>query len=94
MALPANAQEGSGTAESIYLKSEKDSATVCTWQAKLKGSTNKFVGYVGSVEEATTVIRQYELETTTKFSCFKSDKMFGAGGKIIMKQQNNYALIN
>ena len=27
-------------------------------------------------------------------SRFKSDKMFGAGGKIIMKQQNNYALIN
>ncbi|CAH3024912.1 unnamed protein product [Porites evermanni] len=79
MALPANAQEGSGTAEGIYLESEKDSATVCTWQAKLRGSTNKFVGYVGSVEEAMTVIRQYELETTTKFSCFKSDKMFGAG---------------
>ncbi|CAH3189586.1 unnamed protein product [Porites lobata] len=78
MALPANAQEGSGTAEGIYLESEKDSATVCTWQAKLRGSTNKFVGYVGSVEEAMTVIRQYEPETTTKFSCFKSDKMFGA----------------
>ena len=46
----------------------------------------EFVGFVGSVEEAMTVIRQYELETTTKFSCFKSDKMFGAGGKIIMKQ--------
>ena len=91
MALPANAQEGIGTAEGIYLESEKDSATVCTWQVKLRGSTNKFVGYVGSVEEATTV---YELETTTKFSCFKSDKMFAAGGKIIMKQQNNYALIN
>ena len=96
MALPANAQEGCGTAEGIYLESEKESATVtvCTWQAKLRGSTNKFVGYVGSVEEAMTVIRQYELETTTKFSCFKSDKMFGAGGKIIMKQQNNYALFN
>ena len=94
MALLANAQEGSGTAEGIYLESEKDSATVRTWQAKLRGSTNKFVGYVGSVEEAVTVIRQYELETTTKFSCFKWDKMFGAGGKIIMQQQNNYALIN
>ena len=51
MALPANAQEGSGTAEGIYLESEKDSATVCTWQAKLRGSTNRFVGYVGSVEK-------------------------------------------
>ena len=51
MALPANAQEGSGTAEGIYLESEKDSATVCTWQAKLRESTNRFVGYVGSVEK-------------------------------------------
>ena len=47
MALPANAQEGNG----IYLESEKDSATVCTWQAKLRGSTNRFVGYVGSAEK-------------------------------------------
>ena len=68
MALPANAQEGSSRAEGIYSESEKGNANVCTWQAKLRGSTNKFVGYVGSVEEATTVIRQYELETTTKFS--------------------------
>ena len=65
-------------ATGLYLESEKDSATVCTWHAKLRGSTNKFVGYVGSVEEAMTVMRQYELETTTKFSCFKSDKMFGS----------------
>jgi len=35
------------------------------------------------IEAAMTVIKQYELETTTKFSCFKSDKMFGAGGEII-----------
>ncbi|CAH3181744.1 unnamed protein product [Porites lobata] len=41
-----------------------------------------------------TVIRQYKLETTTKFSCFKSDKMFGAGDpfakqrKVYLKDDN------
>lgn len=43
----------------------------------LRGSRNKYVGYVKSVEAATTVLRECELETTSKFSCFKSDKMFG-----------------
>ena len=49
--------------------------------AKFKGSASKYVGYVTSVEAAMAVIKQYELETTMKFSCFKSDKMFGAGGE-------------
>ena len=47
----------------------------------IKGSASKYVGYVESVEAAMAVIKQYELETTTKLSCFKSDKMFGAGGE-------------
>ena len=82
MALPANAEE-SGLAEGMHLESKNDNATEskCTWQAMLRGSTNKYVGYVKSVEEAMAVLREYELETTSKFSCFKSDKMFGAGGK-------------
>lgn len=64
---------------------EKDCAlneSICTWNTKFKASTSKYFGYVESVEEAMKVIKQYELETTTKFSCFKSDKMFGAGGEI------------
>lgn len=84
MALPANAED-SAIAEGSHLENEKGSSAaepVCTWQEKLRGSTNKYVGYVESVEAAMSVIRQYELETTTKFSCFKSDRMFGAGGKI------------
>lgn len=63
----------------------KDSAfneSICTWNTTFKASTSKYFGYVESVEEATMAIKQYELETTTKFSCFKYDKMFGAGGEI------------
>lgn len=84
MALPVNAED-SAIAEGSHLENQKGSSAaepVCTWQEKLRGSTNKYVGYVESVEAAMSVIRQYELETTTKFSCFKSDRMFGAGGKI------------
>lgn len=83
MALPTSAEE-SCTDDVIELNSGKESATesVYTWQEKLKGSTSMYVGYVESVEAAMSVLKQYELETTTKFSCFKSDKMFGAGGEI------------
>jgi len=49
---------------------------------KFKASTSKYFGYVQTVEEAMAVIKQYELDTTTKFSCYKADKMFGSGGKI------------
>lgn len=87
MAVPANADD-SGTVEGSHLVNEKGSTateSICTWQEKLRGSTNKYVGYVESVEAATTVIRQYELETTAKFSCFKSDRIFGAGGKICIR---------
>ena len=34
-----------------------------------------------SLEEAMLLVKKYEQETTTKFSCYKSDKMFGSGGK-------------
>ena len=86
MATPANAEE-SRTDDPIQLNSMNNSTlsttdnAECTWQPKFKGSGSKYVGYVESVEAAMNVIKQYELETTTKFSCFKSDKMFGAGGK-------------
>lgn len=34
-----------------------------------------------SIGKATELLKKYELETTTKFSCYKSDKMFVAGGE-------------
>lgn len=86
MSTLANAEE-SLTDDLVQFNSMKNSTlsttdnAECTWQLKFKGSTSKYVGYVESVEAAMAVIKQYELETTTKFSCFKSDKMFGAGGE-------------
>ena len=43
---------------------------------------NPNYGYVYSLEEAMLSLKKYEQETTTKFSCYKSDKMFGSGGII------------
>ena len=43
-------------------------------------------GYVDSLEEAMLLLKKYEQETTTKFSCYKSDKMFGSGGKTFFSQ--------
>lgn len=54
---------------------------VSTWQEIFKSSSNQHYGFVESLEKATVLLKKYELETTTKFSCYKSDKMFGSGGK-------------
>ena len=43
--------------------------------------------YVDSLEEAMLLLKKYEQETTTKFSCYKSDKMFGSGGKTFSSQK-------
>lgn len=51
-----------------------------TWQKFFKSSTNQHHGYVESIEEAMVLLKKYELETMTKFSCYKSDKLFGSGG--------------
>lgn len=59
-----------------------------TWQTLFTNSTNKYSGYVSNVEEAMEVIREYELKTTTKYFCFKADKMFGQGGKFNLYLQN------
>ena len=40
-----------------------------------------------SLEEAMLLVKKYEQETTTKFSCYKSDKMFGSGGKTFSSQK-------
>ena len=53
-----------------------------TWQKIFKSPENPNYGYVDSLEEAMLLLKKYEQETTTKFSCYKSDKMFGSGGKI------------
>ena len=85
MATPVNVEERH-TDDLVQLNSTLSTTAhaVCSWEPKFKGSTSKYVGYVESVEAAMAVIKQYEIETTTKFSCFKSDKMFGAGSESIM----------
>ena len=57
-----------------------DSNHASTWQDIFKSRENPFYGYVDSLEEAMLLLKKYEQETTTKFSCYKSDKMFGSGG--------------
>ena len=59
----------SGTSDFQQLHTEEDNASKnCSpWQTKFKGSTSQYVGYVDSVEAAMTVMKEYELETTTKF---------------------------
>ncbi len=49
-----------------------------SWEKLHGGSTNK---YVVTIEEAMKLITEYELKTTSKFSCFKADKTFGQGGE-------------
>lgn len=57
-----------------------------TWQEIFKSPENPNYGYVDSLEEAMLLLKKYEQETTTKFSCYKSDKMFGSGGKTLFSR--------
>ena len=49
------------------------------WQEGFTRCTNRYFGYVNTAEEALAIMKQYELDTTSKFSCFKSDKNFSTG---------------
>ena len=55
--------------------------TVRTWQEIFASSSDQHCGFVESIGKATELLKKSELETTTKFSCHKSDKMFGAEGE-------------
>ena len=68
-------QEGvlSGKRTSRLVSVVRQTACKSTWQTKFKYATNKYFGYVTTVEEAMAV------ETTTKYSFFNADKMFGSG---------------
>ncbi len=54
---------------------------LCKISTGFIGSCSRYFGYVHTVEEAMVVMKQYELDTTTRFSCFKSSKDFGSTGK-------------
>ncbi|KAK2560196.1 hypothetical protein P5673_017176 [Acropora cervicornis] len=51
-----------------------------TWQQIFKSYSNQHHGFVDSIEQTMVLLKKYELETTTKFSCYKSDKLFRSGG--------------
>lgn len=70
-----------GSNDSNADSSNPGPASTCTWQEIFKSRENPKYGYVDSLEEAMLLLKKYEQETTTKFSCYKSDKMFGSGGK-------------
>ena len=40
------------------------------WQEGFTACTNRYFGYVNTVEEALAKMKQYELDTTSRFSCF------------------------
>ena len=58
-----------------------------TWQQIFKSCSTHHHGFVDSIEQAMVLQKKYELETTTKFSCYKSDKLFGSGGKTLFYSQ-------
>ena len=55
---------------------------VNTWQEIFKSCSNQHQGFVNLIEQAMVLLQKYKLETTTKFSSYESDKMFGTGGTI------------
>ena len=58
----------------------KSTNTVRTWREIFTSYSDQHRGFVESVEKATELLKKYELETTTKFCCYKPDKIFGVGG--------------
>ena len=58
------------------------------WQQIFKSYSNQHHGFVNSIEQAMVLLKKCELETTTKF-CYKSDKLFGSGGKTFFYSQGH-----
>ena len=51
--------------------------------AKFDFSISENYGYVDSYEKVQRIIRDHELDTTTKYALFKAPKDFGRRGKAI-----------
>ena len=51
--------------------------------AKFDFSITENYGYVDSLEKVQRIIRDHELNTTTKFSLYKAPKDFGRKGKTV-----------
>ena len=50
--------------------------------AKFDKTIKESMGFVSNVEKAKRIIKDFELTTTAKFCCSKSDKNFGQTGKL------------
>jgi hypothetical protein len=70
-----------GETELLTVNNTGDNPDMSSWEKLYDGSTNKYLGYVASVEQAMKLVREYELKTTSKLSCFKAEKTFGQGGE-------------
>lgn len=68
-----------GETELLTVNNTGDNPDMSSWEKLYDGSTNKYLGYVASVEQAMKLVREYELKTTSKLSCFKAEKTFGQG---------------
>ena len=66
------------------LNFSNDAVPVYTWQELFKYSSNEYTGFVELIEIAFDLMKKYELETTTKFSSYKSDQIFGHRGKLYL----------
>ena len=60
-----------------------------TRQQIFKSYSNQHHGFVDSIEQVMVLLKKYELETTTKFSCYKSDKLFRSGGNTFFYSQGH-----
>ncbi|XP_067053087.1 uncharacterized protein [Acropora muricata] len=78
MALPSLEKLEMNSSTPDHMKADS-SGPENTWQQIFKSCSTHHHGFVDSIEQAMVLQKKYELETTTKFSCYKSDKLFGSG---------------
>ena len=72
MALPSLEKLEMNSSTPDHMKADS-SGPENTWQQIFKSCSTHHHGFVDSIEQAMVLQKKYELETTTKFSCYKSD---------------------
>ena len=88
MALPSLEKLEMNSSTPDHMKADS-SGPENTWQQIFKSCSTHHHGFVDSIEQAMVLQQKYEMETTTKFSCYKSDKLFGSGGKTLFYSQGH-----
>ena len=78
-------REDAGEIDSrLNFSNTNDAVPAYTWQELFKYSSSEYTGFVESIETAFDLMKKYELETTSKFSSYKSDQIFGRRGKLYL----------